>query len=134
VRQGQQLRKELLVRCHDVLDVTGGIGRKHPWNGRKPLTKQVISSRNGMDIPRQMEVEFIHGYHLRIPTARRATFDTKRGTLTGLPDTCESGSSKVSADSLREAYGRCGFPFSEGGGGDAGRGGRDGGEGGLLER
>ena len=41
--------------------------------------KQVVRRGNRVQIAREMQIDFGHGYYLRVSTARRAAFDAKHG-------------------------------------------------------
>lgn len=84
----------------------------------KLLAQQIVSSRYGVDITCQVQVELgnkvdkmllgsvvtymhlVHRNDLTITTTSGATLDAKSGTLTGLPDTCKSRTSKLRPQSL----------------------------------
>ncbi len=43
--------------------------------------EQIIGSRNSVYVTREMQIELLHWYHLRVTTAGRATLDAKRWSL-----------------------------------------------------
>ncbi len=82
--------------------------------------KQVVGSRNGVDVPGQMQVEVFHRDDLRIPAAGRPALDAKGGTLRRLADAGEHALPQVRAQRLAEADGRGGFALAQGGRCDGG--------------
>mmetsp|Transcript_1280 Transcript_1280/g.2609 ORF Transcript_1280/g.2609 Transcript_1280/m.2609 type:complete len:448 (+) Transcript_1280:594-1937(+) len=90
---------------------------KHPRIDRR--RQKIIRRRNRVDIPRQMQVELLHGHHLRVPSPGGPSLDAEGGALRRLADAGEALRLEYGAQGLGHADGGGGFAFAEGGGVDA---------------
>mmetsp|Transcript_2770 Transcript_2770/g.4463 ORF Transcript_2770/g.4463 Transcript_2770/m.4463 type:complete len:210 (-) Transcript_2770:338-967(-) len=75
--------------------------------------QQVVGSRDGMNVSRQMQIEFFHRNNLRVAASGGTTLDAKGGTLGGLTNASKGGFAQHSSQRLGQSN-RCGgFAFSE---------------------
>ena len=79
--------------------------------------EKVVCRADGVEVTREMKVDILHGNDLRVAAACRTALDTENGTERGLSES-NDGFFADSAETVCETYGRRGFSFACGGGGD----------------
>jgi len=85
---------------------------KHP--GVDLGGKQIVGSRDGVDVTCQVQIKLVHGNHLRVSTAGRAPLDPESGSLGGLPDAGKSVLPQVGPQGLGQPYGCSALALSQG--------------------
>mmetsp|Transcript_20034 Transcript_20034/g.36376 ORF Transcript_20034/g.36376 Transcript_20034/m.36376 type:complete len:319 (+) Transcript_20034:1064-2020(+) len=75
--------------------------------------EQVVGGRDGVNVARQVQVEFLHGNYLCVPTSRSTALDTKRGTLRGLSNTGKGALAQGCSQGLRQSNRGGGLAFTE---------------------
>ncbi len=79
-----------------------------------------MAADDGVNVSRQMEVELLHRDDLAVAAARRAAFDSERGTLAGLANAGEHLLAEMRTQSLAEPDGGGRFTFTQRSGRDRG--------------
>ena len=74
---------------------------------------QVGGGRDGVDVAREVQVEVLHGDHLRVAAARGAALDAKGGALRGLADAGEHVAAQHRAQRLAHANGGGGLALAQ---------------------
>jgi hypothetical protein len=81
---------------------------------------QIVRGGYGVNVSSQVKIELLHGDHLAVAAAGRATLDPERRPLAGLPNACKNALVKVRAKCLAQTHSRRGLSLAEWGGGDRG--------------
>src|SRR5271168_2358770 len=64
--------------------------------------EEIVGSADGVDVPREMKIEFFHGDDLAVSSACSTALDSECGALTGLADTGEGEFAEVCGEGLNE--------------------------------
>ena len=75
-------------------------------------SEKIVRSSDRVNITGQMKIELIHGNHLSVTTARRATLDAEGRTLTRLTKTSDDILLQMSTESLTETDRRRALAFA----------------------
>ncbi len=98
------------------IDVQGVAGGQVVVDDRR---EQVVGHADGVEVPREMQVDVLHGHHLRVAPAGGAALDAEAGAQGGLAD-AEHRLPSQARQRVGETHGGGGLPFPRGRGGDGG--------------